>query len=221
VTDPSGDPVAQPLLTITDRARKRVLEIRSGEANGDQLALWVEVVGAAGGDYAYDLYFDTVEEATAEDAVQHSDDIAVVIPAGSIDRLRGASLDMSRDLLNPGLVILNPNKPPQPAAPASPSFGGPLPDLTGPVAERVAKVLELQINPAIASHGGEATLVAVENDTAYVRLGGGCAGCGMAPVTLSQGIEVAIRESVPEIVKVIDVTDHASGTNPYYEAAKK
>jgi Fe/S biogenesis protein NfuA len=63
--------------------------------------------------------------------------------------------------------------------------------------------------------------VAVEVDTAYLRLSGGCAGCGMAAVTLSQGIEVAIRESVPEIVTIVDVTDHASGTNPYYEAAKK
>ncbi len=64
-------------------------------------------------------------------------------------------------------------------------------------------------------------LRSVEGDAAYLRLGGGCAGCGMATVTLSQGIEVAIRESVPEITRVVDVTDHASGTNPYFEAAKK
>jgi Fe/S biogenesis protein NfuA len=70
-------------------------------------------------------------------------------------------------------------------------------------------------------HGGSAELVAVEDTTAYVRLGGGCVGCGMATVTLSQGIEVAIKEAVPEILSVVDVTDHASGTNPYYEAAKK
>ena len=77
------------------------------------------------------------------------------------------------------------------------------------------------IAPAIASHGGVAELVAVEDDTAYLRLSGGCQGCGLASVTLTQGIEVAIRESVPEIVNVVDVTDHASGTNPYFEAAKK
>ncbi|MGH2683897.1 MAG: NifU family protein, partial [Actinomycetota bacterium] len=69
---------------------------------------------------------------------------------------------------------------------------------------------------------GRAELVAVEDDSvAYLRLMGGCVGCGMAAVTLSQGIEVALRESVPEIERVVDVTDHASGTNPYYEAAKK
>ena len=83
------------------------------------------------------------------------------------------------------------------------------------------KVLEEQINPAIAAHGGWAELVAVEDGVAYLRLQGGCQGCGLATVTLSQGIEVAILDTVPEITSVVDVTDHASGTNPYFEAAKK
>ncbi len=83
------------------------------------------------------------------------------------------------------------------------------------------QVLDRQINPAIEAHGGSAELVAVEGDAAYLRLGGGCVGCGMASVTLGQGIEVAITEAVPEVRRVVDVTDHASGTNPYYEAAKK
>ena len=83
------------------------------------------------------------------------------------------------------------------------------------------QVLDQEINPAIASHGGHAELVAVEGSIAYLRLSGGCQGCGMAAVTLSQGIEVAILDSIPEITEVIDVTDHATGENPYYEAAKK
>jgi Fe/S biogenesis protein NfuA len=214
--------VPSPILTISPRAMKRVREIRAGEDGGDTLALWVEVVGLAGAEWAYDLYFDVPGEATADDAVQHNDDLTVVIPAESVERIQGATLDMSRDLLNPGLVIVNPNKPPQPNRPASPSIDVPAAaDLTGPVAERVQLVLEQHINPSIASHGGTATLVAVEDDTAYLRLGGGCVGCGMAAVTLTQGIEVAIKQAVPEIVNVVDVTDHASGTNPYYEAAKK
>ena len=97
----------------------------------------------------------------------------------------------------------------------------PAADLSGDVAQRVIQVLDEQINPAIASHGGRAELVAVEGSIAYLRLSGGCQGCGMAAVTLSQGIEVAILDNVPEITEVIDVTDHASGANPYYEAAKK
>jgi Fe/S biogenesis protein NfuA len=89
------------------------------------------------------------------------------------------------------------------------------------IARRVTAVLDRDINPSIASHGGHAELAAVEGATAYLRLGGGCQGCGMATVTLSQGIEVAITHAVPEITQVVDVTDHASGTNPYFEPAKK
>jgi Fe/S biogenesis protein NfuA len=100
-------------------------------------------------------------------------------------------------------------------------MGRPPADLSGDVAQRVVQVLDGQINPAIAAHGGHAELVAVEDDTAYLRLSGGCAGCGLAAVTLSQGIEVAIFDAVPEIHHVVDVTDHAAGTNPYFEPAKK
>ena len=118
------------------------------------------------------------------------------------------------------MFIENPNRPPRPSGP-SPVINGPPIDLSGDVAQRVLQVLEQQINPSIAAHGGRADLVAVEEDVAYLRLSGGCAGCGMAAVTLSQGIEVALRDSVSEIHRIVDVTDHASGTNPYYEAAKK
>src|SRR3954452_15167655 len=103
-------------LTITAKAKKRVVEIRAGEEGGDRLALWVEVVGVAGGEFAYDLYFDVPEEATADDLVFDAEGLSVVIPFDSIDLLQGATLDMTRDLLNPGLVVTNPNKPPQEAA---------------------------------------------------------------------------------------------------------
>ena len=93
-------------------------------------------------------------------------------------------------------------------------------DLSGEVAQRVLQVLEEQVNPAIAAHGGRADLVAVEKEIAYLRLGGGCQGCGMADVTLKQGIEAMIKEAVPSIQAVLDATDHASGTNPYYRPSK-
>jgi len=98
---------------------------------------------------------------------------------------------------------------------------GPPPDLSGDVAQRLLQVLEEQINPAIASTRRPCEPCGSRGGHRLPALSGGCAGCGMAAVTLSQGIEVAIRESVPEIVTIVDVTDHASGTNPYYEAAKK
>ena len=214
--------MADPILTVSEKAKRHVLKIRADEPEGDRLALWIEIVGARNGEYAYDLYFDVPDKAVEGDAVVHGDDLTVVIPADSVENLTGATLDMTRDLLNPGMVITNPNRPP-----AAPGMGAPnieMPDpseLTGSVEERVRLVLDRYINPSIAAHGGTAELVAVEGETAYVRLGGGCVGCGMAAVTLSQGITVAIKEAVPEIVDVVDTTDHASGTNPYYEAAKK
>ncbi len=140
---------------------------------------------------------------------------AVVVPAASVEHLRGARLDWS-DEGEGGLVILNPNTPPRPSTPAVPES-----DLTSELALTVLAVLEEQINPSIAAHGGRADLVAVDDGVAYLRLSGGCQGCGLASVTLSQGIEVALRDEVPEIVRVVDVTDHASGTNPFFESAKK
>jgi Fe/S biogenesis protein NfuA len=209
-------------FTVTDKAKRHVLKIRADEDNGDALALWIEIIGARGGEYAYDLYFDVPDKAVDGDAVLHHDDLTVVIPAASVEQLDGATLDMARDLLNPGMVITNPNRPPYAPGGNAPAIDAPKPeDLTGTVEERVRLVLDQYINPSIAAHGGTAELVAVEGDTAYVRLGGGCVGCGMAAVTLSQGITVAIKQAVPEIVNVTDTTDHASGTNPYYEAAKK
>lgn len=217
-----GPATGAPVLTVTEPARKKVQAIRESEPNGDQLALWIEVTGAAGGEYTYDMYFEVISAAGPDDVVQRHDDLTVVIPAASVERLLGATLGMSRDLLNPGMSITNPNRPAPPPSPTPTVNLSVKPgDLTGDVAQRITQVLDTQINPSIASHGGRAELVAVEDATAYLRLSGGCQGCGMASVTLSQGIEVAIKELVPEITDVRDVTDHASGDNPYYESAKK
>jgi Fe/S biogenesis protein NfuA len=203
------------VLNVTDAAIEKTVLVRSREADPDRYALWVEVTGVEHGEYVYDLSLQPLADALPDAHVQDLGRIAVVIPAASVEPLRGATLDRQGDLATGGLVISN-------RAPASPAIGAPpTTDLSGDIAQRLMQVLEEQINPAIASHGGSAELVAVEADTAYLRLGGGCVGCGMVSVTLRQGIEVALREAVPVITRVIDVTDHASGTNPYYEAAKK
>ena len=206
------------LLAITDKARQKVLGFREGVPDAERQAMWVEVTGTAGGEWTYNISLKPIDGAGPDDSLQYADDLGVVVPAADVERLRGATVDWSDDLMSGGLLVVNPNKP----DPASPAIGGrPPADLSGPVPQRVMQVIEQQINPAIAAHGGSAELVAVEEDTAYVRLGGGCVGCGMATVTLGQGIEVAILEAVPEVRQVVDVTDHASGTNPYFEAAKK
>jgi Fe/S biogenesis protein NfuA len=205
--------VVEPVLAVTDAAREKIREVRASEPDSDTLALWVEVSGQAAGAFSYTMELRPVDEAGPDDAVQRHDDLSVVIAADSIERLAGATLDFT----GAGMVIQNPNKPTAGPGPGAP----PAADLSGPVALAVLTVLEEEINPAIAAHGGRADLVAVDEGVAYLRLSGGCQGCGLASVTLSQGIEVAILDGVPEIESVVDVTDHASGDNPYFESAKK
>ena len=93
----------------------------------------------------------------------------------------------------------------------------PKPGLETEEARIVQEILETRINPSVASHGGHISLVDVQDDTVYIRLEGGCQGCGMANVTLKEGVEVEIKNALPSIAKVLDVTDHAGGTNPYYQ----
>jgi Fe/S biogenesis protein NfuA len=211
---PLDDFGAETVLAVTPGARMVVLDARAQEPDPERLALWVEVTGARQGSFTYDIYFQAAADASLGDQVSSSDGLTVVVPESSVARILGARLDYS-DEGEGGLVILNPNTPPVPG-PAQPAA-----DLSGELAQRVLSVLEQQVNPSIAMHGGRADLVAVEEGVAYLRLSGGCQGCGLATVTLSQGIEVALRDSVPEISSVVDVTDHASGSNPFYEPAKK
>src|SRR6266849_10046829 len=200
-----------PLLVVTAAAREKILEIRAREPEPDALALWLEVSGVRNAAYTYDMYFQRLDEAGPDDSVQRDSDVSVVVPQDSVDKVRGATLDLS----GADMAVRNPNSP-SPAVGA----GHPSAELSGDVEQRVVQVLDDQINPAIAAHGGRAELVAVADGIAYLRLGGGCQGCGMATVTLSQGIEVAILDAVPELTGVVDVTDHASGTNPFFESAK-
>src|SRR3954463_10844062 len=206
------------VLAITDKAQQKVLGFREGVADSERQAMWVEGTGVQNGEWTYNISLKPLDGAGPDDSLQYSGDLGIVVPEADVDKLQGGTVDWSDDLMSGGLLVVTPNKP----DPSSPLIGGrPAADLSGPVPQRVMQVIDEQINPAIAAHGGSAELVAVEEDTAYVRLGGGCVGCGMASVTLGQGIEVAILEAVPEVRQVVDVTDHASGTNPYYEAAKK
>ncbi len=193
----------QRIITISQAAQQRILDIRSEEPDATDRALWVAIDGRRGPAYAYDLYF--VRTAEVDDAVtveQHGD-LPVAIPAASIDGLRGATLHFD----GRGLSMENPNRPP-------PEPWWPGEDAS--FEERVEAVLEHEINPAIAGHGGWVQLVEIEGNDVHLSLGGGCQGCGLAQVTLRQSIEVGLRNWVPEIGEVLDVTDHASGESPYY-----
>ncbi len=200
-------------VEVSEEASRLVLELRSEEADASELALWLEVTGAEGESFLYDIYFAPLADASPSDLVQHFGELPVVVPSSSVAELSGARLDVAGDQL----VVMNPNRP-DPTKTARIEVPG---DLDSDLARRVMAVLEEQVNPAIAMHGGRAELVSVDGTTAYLRLMGGCQGCGLAAITLREGIEVAIRDFVPEIDEVVDVTDHASGTNPFYQAAKK
>ncbi len=94
------------------------------------------------------------------------------------------------------------------------------PEMNTPEALAVRQLLDEEVNPAVAAHGGHIALIDIKDDTVYIRLEGGCQGCGMADVTLKQGVAVSIRRVAPSIAHVLDVTDHAGGSNPYFQPGK-
>ena len=203
-------------LDMTDAAYDKVMGFLFQVAEPERQAMWLEVTGTSGNQWTCSISLKPLDAAAPYDAIVRHRDLAIVVPECDFDKVRGATIDWLDDPFGGGgLRVDNPNTP-------SPAIGAPPPaDLSGDVAQRVIQVLDQQVNPTIAAHGGRAELVAVEQGTAYLRLGGGCQGCAMATVTLSQGIERSIIQAVPEITSVVDVTDHQSGTNPYFEAAKK
>ncbi len=203
------------IINVDDKALAMLMEVRDREPDAPSLGLAVRVSGVSEGAFTYEMALMRIEDAAPGDHVA-TGELPIIVPASDLETLRGATLRMSTNLLQPGLAIDNPNSP-SPAITTEAMTQ----ELSGTLAEKVVSVVNQAINPAIAAHGGFVEVVAVENQTAYVRLGGGCQGCGMAPVTLSQGIETTITQMVPEVVKVVDVTDHAEGANPYYEQAKK
>ena len=201
---------AEEVLIVTDAALSAVLAIRDREDDAEVLGLRVEVTGTAGIDYTYDLALDPVSEAAADDHVHTSGGLTVIVPDASVGRLRGSTLDVPAVPGQGGLLIRNPNRP-------NPLGDMDSMELTGGIAEKVQQLLEISINPALASHGGYASLVEVkDDDSVVVTMGGGCQGCAMSQATLSDGIKRAIMEAIPEVTEVADVTDHTSGENPYY-----
>lgn len=203
--------MADNVLNIAPDALDMIVQLRDQEPGDDEYALSVSVQGISGLQFNYDLAFVPVADQGDDQRVEYHGDLAIVIPEEDVEKLQGAALELT----DQGLSMNNPNSP------APPPMSAPQGDLSGPLAERVQHVLSEQVNPSIAAHGGAAELVSVDADIAYLRLSGGCQGCGMAQVTLKSGIERILLESVPELSEVVDVTDHASGENPYYEAAKK
>lgn len=190
-----------PLLQVTEVAIKQIKHILSEEGLSDQ-AVRVGISDRSPTAFQYQLEFCDRQDQKRDDVTLTQDELLFYVSGDSADDLRGTTLDYVDTGFSAGFKFENPNRPKL---------------LDDPIAERVFRVIQDQINPGVASHGGHVQLLDVKEGTAYVRLGGGCQGCGQADTTVKQGIEAAIFAEVPEIHTVLDVTDHAAGTNPYYQ----
>ncbi len=186
------------MLTITEMAQKRVAEAMKDEER-DDLALRITITGRTGGGFRYQMDMVGLDETRPGDEVVETDTFKVYVDSESAPDLEGATIDFVTRLSESGFKFENPNS----------AWGD-------SVAADVQRILDDQINPQIAAHGGFVTLLEVKDETAFITMGGGCQGCGMADLTLKQGVEQAILEAVPTVTRVLDSTDHAAGTNPYY-----
>ena len=190
------------MITFTEAARGKVLELLAGEDRQGS-ALRFSITGRMGGVFQYRLAFMKPEARAPGDTLADAGGFQVVVDERSAPHLAGTSVDYVEDPSQSGFKIDNPN-----------------PLWTDPVAVAVQRLIDDEINPALASHGGFVHLLDLRDGVARVELGGGCQGCGMAHVTLKRGIEARIREAVPEVTGVVDSTDHAGGANPYFRAAE-
>ncbi|MCP5027856.1 MAG: hypothetical protein GY929_16395 [Actinomycetia bacterium] len=198
------------VIEITEDALAKILEIRSGEDDPETLGLRIEIMGAAGVDYQYDLSFSDLAEVENDDVVFEQDGLPFIIPANSVENMTGATLDLPASGANAGgLVLRNPNRP-------DPLAGIDV-ELEGEIPEKVQTLLDSHINPSLASHGGFAAFVGVDDDNkVFITMGGGCQGCSMSAMTLTEGIRATIMAAIPEVAEVVDATDHTAGDSPFY-----
>ena len=189
------------MLTITEAAEKKIAELVT-ESEKPVKGLRIGARHDAGQQVDYKLAFVSDEQISDEDEIATFEGFDVFIDPNSAGLLIDAKVDYVDGLMGSGFKIESPRKMPA--------------HLSGSMAEAVHNVIESQVNPGVASHGGVVTLVDIKDKTVVVQLGGGCQGCGQADVTLKEGIVRMIKEAVPEVEQVVDATDHASGENPYY-----
>jgi len=199
-------PTSEPIISVTDEALVELLKLRDAEPDAADLGLRLEIVSGAGEEFKYDLSLDEFRKAAFTDEVRTHGGLKVIIPAKDVELLQGAVLDHSASA---GLVIRNPNRP------VAPSAEGLVRD--DALSAEIEAVVTGEVNPALAAHGGFVTYVGHDNEgTAYLTMGGGCHGCSMSRMTMLEGVQTTVLEKVPGITRVRDLTDHASGENPYY-----
>jgi Fe/S biogenesis protein NfuA len=194
------------IIEITDEALAQLVTLRDEEPEKERLGLRLEVLAAPGEEFKYDLSFEIVTQAAFSDEVRTINGLKVIVPLQSYEHINGAVLDFSD---RQGLIIRNPNKPP-----VAVIEGLVTDDETSAAVEAV---IATDVNPSLAAHGGFVTFVGHDGEgIAYLTMGGGCHGCSMSKMTMLEGVQTTLVEQVPAIAKVRDITDHATGSNPYY-----
>lgn len=198
---------ADTIIEITADALTQLKILRDEEPEKERLGLRLEVIANPGEEFKYDLSFEIVTQAAFSDEVRTIDGLKIIIPLNSFEFINGSVLDYSE---RQGLIIRNPNKPPAVA------IEGLVKD--DELSASIEAVIATDVNPALASHGGFVTFVGHDNEgVAYLTMGGGCHGCSMSKMTMLDGVQTTLIEQVPGVLKVRDVTDHATGSNPYYK----
>jgi Fe/S biogenesis protein NfuA len=198
--------VSAPIVEITEAARSVILGLRDAEEDPSSLGLRMAIISAPGEEFRYDLGFDEFLTAAFTDEVRTIGDLKVIVPADSVELLRGAVLDHTE---SQGLVIRNPNRP------SAPTIEGLTTD--DAVSAEVEALVAAEVNPALAAHGGFVTYVGHDGEgPAYMTMGGGCHGCSMSKATMLDGVQTMVVEAVAAITAVRDLTDHTTGSNPYY-----
>ena len=193
------------MMTLTDRALD-VVRSYLDKSGGELTALRIAISGGSPLDPDFELMLVGPDEIRSSEREIDIAGLSVVVDEGHATRLEGATVDFVDRVNESGFEVrLAAETDTRGAAPA------------GPLADRVRDVLDNQINPAIAAHGGAITLVDVQDTEIFLEMGGGCQGCAMSRMTLRQGVERMVRQAVPEITVIHDITDHASGENPFFE----
>ena len=191
------------MITLTDGARE-VVRSYMDQSDGEFTALRISIAGGTPLSPDFELTLVGPDDIRESEQKVDVGDLTIVIEEESRPRLEGATVDFVQRVNESGFEV-------------SLAKTAKLPTLDGPLAERVKTVLDAEINPAIATHGGSITLVGVEDTEIYLEMGGGCQGCAMSRMTLRQGVERMVRQAVPEVTVIHDVTDHASGEKPFFE----
>jgi Fe/S biogenesis protein NfuA len=191
--------MTEPILNVTDAAADKIRAAKASEGR-DDVALRV-MAREDGARFQYGLRLVDMNSKEADDSVVHLDGIDLYLDRETVPRLQGATLDYVEEVTRAGLKFENPNQ----TALAS-----------HPLAERVQEVIDSRVNPGLAAHGGMVSLVDIQESRVVLRFGGGCQGCGMADVTMKEGVAAQLKQQIPEISEVVDATDHASGQNPYH-----